>query len=689
MPNVRAYILDENMKSVHVGTPGELFIGGPCLARGYLNRPKQTASRFIMHQFDNGDEIRLYKTGDRARFLPNGNLELIGRCDFMVKIRGYSVVLGAVEAALAEHPKISTAVVITEGEEGADKRLIAYLVPEVWDDIPNASSVRLFLKDKIPHYAVPHVFVLLEALPINDASGKLDRKKLPAIESALKLRADSMEDKDTKAHKLPTSGTELELAQVWSLLLRVEPSDIYIESDFFEIGGHSLLATRLASSIREVFGVNTTLGEVLQFSNFQQMSEHIDNLRRGSIEHTHEKINLPLEAALDHSIYPAPTRKTGYSRYRVEMVTRPPRHVLLTGATGFLGTHILHSLLQTTDCTVYCLTRAKDEDAAFERIMTQQKKYQLWNAEDANRIVPVIGDLSKPLFGMKMNTFKILAGEIDAIIHNGAAVNLVMSYEALKAVNILGTQEVLRLAVTNGISTTRVKPVHYVSTNGVFPFENSTVQSVRYLETSVENDWENLVDGYSQSKWVAEQMCLEARSRGLPVSILRPGNMSPSSKTGIWNQDDFIYYLLKGCIFTKKTPSDTLWKFDMTPVNFAADSIAYFAAKNPQSSLGQILHVQNPNETISAADFFQQLSSLLPNALESISYESWKKHIERFAQDTPELQKLHAGIDNFSQYLSANVILDASISSNALSSSKISCPKVNSNLMQIYLSQLL
>ena len=179
MENVRLYILDDNLKQVPYGVPGEVFVGGPTLAIGYLNREDLTSQRFIKNPFSSERGSRLYRCGDRGRLLPNGMLEVIGRCDFMVKIRGYSVVLGAVEVAIAEHPAISSAVVVTEGDEGSDKKLVAYVVPEVWGEIPSHNSIRIFLKNKLPHYAVPSVFVLLGEIPINPASGKVDRKKLP------------------------------------------------------------------------------------------------------------------------------------------------------------------------------------------------------------------------------------------------------------------------------------------------------------------------------------------------------------------------------------------------------------------------------------------------------------------------------------------------------------------------------
>ncbi|EEY55125.1 L-aminoadipate-semialdehyde dehydrogenase, putative [Phytophthora infestans T30-4] len=448
----------------------------------------------------------------------------------MVKIRGYSVVLGAVESALAQHPLVSTSVVLTEGDEGEDKRLVAYIVPEDWEKVPSASNLREFLKEKLPHYAIPSVFVQLDALPINSASGKLDRKKMPSIEEAKKLRNESI-DLSVDPQNLPQTETEKKLACIWSELLRLEnDSVLHREASFFDVGGHSLLSTRLVSSIRDTFDVHLTLADILSSPELCSIASRIDQ---------------SLGAVLDASIYPAATRKAGYSRYRVEMVSLPPRNLFLTGATGFLGVHLLHALLKYSTSVVFCLVRAADEDAAMDRIKNALKEFALLEEAQKchleDRVIPVPGNLAQPLLGLDADMFKMLATEIDAILHNGADVNLVKPYSSLKSVNVLGTQEVLRLAVTNGLAKTRVKPVHYISTNGVFP---STLSAPRYLETADLSELSDQLDnGYAQSKWVAEQMCHEAAHRGLPVSILRPGNMAPAAQvsalcqlalTGTW-----------------------------------------------------------------------------------------------------------------------------------------------------------
>lgn len=689
-PNVRAYVLDDNYAPVTIGVPGELYIGGPCLAIGYLNRPEQTAQRFLE---DVVPGQRVYKTGDRARFLPNGHLELIGRCDFMVKIRGYSVVLGAVESALAQHALVSTAVVLTEGDEGQDKRLVAYIVPDNWEKVPSAASLREFLKEKLPHYAIPSVFVQLDALPINSASGKLDRKKMPTADQAKKLRSASI-DITADSTAQPQTATEVRLAGIWVDLLRLESDKVLSRHvSFFDVGGHSLLATRLVSSIRDAFDVQLTLADILAAPELSAIAARIDAVLNHVAVEEGKKVVLPLEALLDASIYPAATRKAGYSRYRVEMVGRPPRSVLLTGATGFLGAHLLHALLRDTETTVYCLVRAGSEESAFARIKSALEAFELLDELERlhleERVVALPGDLAKPLLGVDAETFKMLASEVDAIVHNGAEVNLVKPYAALKSANVLGTQEVLRLAVTNGLAKTRVKPVHYISTNGVFP---SAFAAETLLETAdLREVSEQLENGYAQSKWVAEQLCLEAAARGLPVSILRPGNMAPSSATGAWNPSDFVYLLLRGCWELGAVPPRADWGFDLTPVDFAARAIVHLAALHPVTALGQTLHIQSPAPAASGDAFFGLLGAAAAargKQLErAASYEDWKQRLAARAGASDEAEKLVAGLDAFDGYLTRPKAFDSARATQLLRAADIACPEVDAALVATYIAK--
>jgi len=248
--NALIYILDGGLNPVPIGVAGEVHIGGPVLARGYLNRPELTKERFISDPFS-GEEpgARVYKTGDLARYLPEGEIEFVGRVDDQIKIRGFRVEPGEVEAALLQHPAVHQAVVVArEGDaSGDEERLVAYVV-FVGEDAPSVAELRRFLKEKLPEYMVPSAFVTLEALPLTP-NGKVDRKALPAVDP-LDFRAED----DFVA---PRGPLEEQLAEIWRQVLGLVK--VGVHDDFFELGGHSLVATRVISRVREDFGVELSL----------------------------------------------------------------------------------------------------------------------------------------------------------------------------------------------------------------------------------------------------------------------------------------------------------------------------------------------------------------------------------------------------------------------------------------------
>ena len=236
--NVQIYILDRHLQPVPIGVPGELHIGGAGLARGYLNRPELTAQKFIPNPFSKEEGSRLYKTGDLARYLPDGNIEFIDRIDNQVKIRGFRIELGEIEAVLTQHPKVGQAVVIVREDIPGDKRLAAYIVAK--EEVAS-SQLRRFLKSKLPNYMVPSAFVFLDAIPLTP-NGKCDRRALPIPDVSTQ-----------EAERIaPRTTTELQLVQIWSEVLNV-PS-VGVRDNFFDLGGHSLLAVRLMARIEQQLG---------------------------------------------------------------------------------------------------------------------------------------------------------------------------------------------------------------------------------------------------------------------------------------------------------------------------------------------------------------------------------------------------------------------------------------------------
>jgi len=264
--NTEIFILDKVLQPVPIGVAGELHIGGDGLARGYLKRPELTAEKFIAHPLNPGVEARLYKTGDLVRYLPNGNIEFLGRIDHQVKIRGFRIELGEIETVLRQHPRINDCVVVAREDVPGDKRVVAYLVASGGAAAPTVSELRAFLKEKLPEYMLPSVFVTLERMPLTP-NGKVDRRSLPAP-SASDLAPQG-------SFAAPRDAVETQLAKIWESVLNVKP--IGIRDNYFELGGHSLVAVRLMNRIVEDFGKNLPIATLLQAPTIEQLA----NIVRG------------------------------------------------------------------------------------------------------------------------------------------------------------------------------------------------------------------------------------------------------------------------------------------------------------------------------------------------------------------------------------------------------------------------
>jgi amino acid adenylation domain-containing protein len=266
--NTQIYLLDAFGQPVPIGVPGELHIGGVQVARGYWQRPDLTAERFIPNPFGQNRGDRLYKTGDLARYLPDGSIEFLGRLDHQVKLRGLRVELGEIEAAFHQHPAIRE-VVVTVHEQEEHQSLVAYVVP-VRSAEPNSFQppLRAFLQTKLPAYIVPSVFIFLDALPLTP-NGKVNRQALP--------QPDPGRSPLEETFVAPRTPTEIELAQIWSQVLKVEL--IGIHDHFFDLGGHSLLATQAISRIREALQIDIPLRSLFEKPTIAELAQHIETRR--------------------------------------------------------------------------------------------------------------------------------------------------------------------------------------------------------------------------------------------------------------------------------------------------------------------------------------------------------------------------------------------------------------------------
>ncbi|HEX7314156.1 MAG TPA: amino acid adenylation domain-containing protein [Pyrinomonadaceae bacterium] len=265
------YLLDEWLRPVPVGVIGELYIGGEGLARGYLGRPELTAEKFIANPFSARPGTRLYRTGDLARYLPDGQIDFLGRADHQVKVRGFRIELGEIEAVLDRHPSVHQSVVTVREDAQGDKRLVAYVVNA---ETPASSpELRDFIKQKLPAYMVPHAFVTLAELPLTP-NGKVDRRALPAPGA-------SDEEPGGGEYRAPRTPTQEMLAGIWCEVLGLER--VGLDDNFFDLGGHSLHATQLSSRLREAFRVELPLRKLFDTPLLSGSAELIDEARRDGV----------------------------------------------------------------------------------------------------------------------------------------------------------------------------------------------------------------------------------------------------------------------------------------------------------------------------------------------------------------------------------------------------------------------
>jgi amino acid adenylation domain-containing protein/thioester reductase-like protein len=649
--NTEIYILDQNLQPVPIGIPGELHIGGAGLARGYLNRKQLTNEKFISNPISSSKSSRLYKTGDLARYLPDGNIEFLGRIDYQVKIRGFRIELGEIEAVLAQHPLVKSSAVIVREIQPGNKQLVAYVVTEDHSNIQQ--DLRSFLKQNLPDYMLPAFFVRLAELPLTP-TGKINRRALSALMLELNHEIDYI---------LPRNPLEQKLAEIWCQVLGLEK--VSVEENFFNLGGHSLATIQIISRIRETLKIDLPLQYLFTEPTIAGLTKIINQLLQ-TADHITPIDDFYVDAILDSSIKP---------QNLPQQFTNQLQHILLTGATGFLGVHLLHELLEKTSANIHCLVRAENVSEARNKLKNKLSFYQLWNEQDSQRIIPIIGNLEKNLLGLSEKEFQDLASQIDMIYHSGASVNLIYPYSVLKPANVLGTQEILRLA-----SQIKIKPVHFVSTTSVFCPENYPENEV-LLESDPLDYYQGLVGGYPQSKWVAEKLVMQARERGLPVTIYRAARIIGHSQIGICNTEDLFSRIITTCMQLGATPNID-WEDNLTPVDYVSQAIVYLSFQ--KESLGKAFHLLNP-QIISMNHLFNLIRKL-GYQLPQISYDQWYYQLINLMQKSADkkLEIMSAFFPPTSQQKIPEPKFDYQNTVKGLFGANINCPPINENLLSQY-----
>ncbi|GCE50447.1 type I polyketide synthase [Thermosporothrix hazakensis] len=378
------------------------------------------------------------------------------------------------------------------------------------------------------------------------------------------------------AYVAPRTELEQRLCTLWQTFFGLREIGVY--DDFFELGGHSLLATQLIAAINQACQIELSVRHLLEKPTIAALAEAIEQLHRQA---ANEDASGP-EALWKEIVLAEEIRLPAHVAAPEE-----PKAILLTGATGFTGAFLLSELLQRTKATVYCLVRASTPAQARERVLNNLSSRTLSRQCDLSRIIALQGDLALPCFGLPSAEFDRLAESLDVIYHNGAQVNFFYPYQTLKATNVLGTREVLRLA-----SRTRVKPLHYISSVSVFDldvYDETILQE--HIIPRCRSEAIATANGYSLSKWVAEQIVFQYRERGLPVTIYRPGTITGHSETGVSNSGDVWLRLLMTCLRLGKAPMLDEY-MEILPVDYVSKAIVYLSQQ--QNTEKDVFHLVSP-----------------------------------------------------------------------------------------------
>ncbi|MDN3695552.1 AMP-binding protein [Chryseobacterium tructae] len=341
--NTTTYILDSYNRLLPIGAIGELYLGGKGIARGYLNRKDLTEERFIDNPYQTAEQkekeenARLYRTGDLVRYLPNGNIEYIGRNDFQVKIRGYRIELGEIESSLSQYPQIRKSVVLAKDNINGMKYLAAYYVS---DAVLEGEKLTAFLSETLPEYMIPSSFIHLNSLPLT-INGKLDRKLLPEPEF-----------KGKNEYTAPMNDLQKELCKIYSEILGINPEYISIHDDFFKLGGNSIMAIKLISKIRMILEMQANVAMIFNYKTVASLSVALmENIQEDQITILPSKVDSLEDQRLSFAqerLWFIESYEGGSSAYNIPMTVVLSRKTDITALCKALETIIQrHEVLRT------------------------------------------------------------------------------------------------------------------------------------------------------------------------------------------------------------------------------------------------------------------------------------------------------------------------------------------------------
>lgn len=571
--NYEVYIVNEENQLCPINVPGEMYISSIALAKGYLNQEEKTKQVFIQNPFK--ENSRVYKSGDVARILENGIIEYVSRKDSQVKVRGHRVEIGEIEDKQAKYPGIQDVAVIPK-KDNNETFLVSYYTSRDNKKV-KTSDLKKFLLERLPAYMVPKYINYLDEMPVSP-TGKIDRKKLATFEIC--------QVEENYDYVAPQDEVQQIIAHAWKKVLGLQKVSIY--DDFFEVGGHSLKIMSVLVLIKPHYpGIK--IGDFFTHRTISDLAMRVKELQQKGNKSSKNNESKVWEVK-DLNEYPS------CLNYKVELKGyEGPKNILLTGSTGYLGSHILYELLKSTNAKIYCLIRKSNNKSLLEKLLDTMKVY--FGEEIISiinkRIIAVEGDLEKESLGLSLVDKELIIKNIDTIIHAAADVRHFGDSSHFEKVNIQGTKYLLDIAKSK-----KDIRFNYVSTLGI-PEELSLCGKWEDVISKSKFDEDlKLESVYTNSKLESEKLVYQAGEDGIAVTVYRGGNLTCRSDNGQFQKNinsNAFYRMIKSMILLGKAPKANCY-LDFTPIDYASKAIVYLACQH--NTIGQTFHICNPEQVL-------------------------------------------------------------------------------------------
>lgn len=586
-------------------------MGGDGLSNGYFHKEALTKERFISNPYINNNII--YQTGDIAKWLPNGEIDYIGRSDFQVKLRGLRIELGEIENKISNFPDVLKTVVCVQHDNHGRDFLCAYFTANIKISLP---LLKKYLSNYLPAYMIPSYFVQLENFQYTP-NGKINRK-------ALLPPNFSSEDKEII---LPENELEKKIARIFERLLNISP--ISINDNFFDIGGDSILALRLQLELMNE-NMNVTYSDIFKYNSIKDLSLKISANSTTSVEtnsnYNYSNINTLIQKNEIVSLG--------------NLEKQPLGNVALTGVTGFLGAHILDYILTNTNSNVYCLVRKNASNSIEEKVLSRLHYYfgNKYDCEINKRIFIVLSDIAEPNLGLSNRDYKLLQSKICCVINSAAIVKHYGYYSDFEKTNVLGVKNLIDFCENTHKKLVQISTISVSGNTLVGKSNQSFENAITYTERNlyVNQSFENV---YVKSKFEAEKLVLEEiASKKLDAIILRIGNITNRFSDGKFQpniEENAFMNRLKAFLKLGIVPDYLSYVYlEFSPVDYVAKAIvnSVIYANNDIS----VLHIYNPNHV-----YLNDFVKLVNDKIKIVDSKTFKLTLQEYLKSSEKGEKLY------------------------------------------------